>query len=251
MDFSTMEVNEFFAKTKERLTLGELVFEPYETVVYAKDVQVLTMNENIRQINTRGGSQNRLVSYDRSSNYVTIQMEKEIINQNDFAVLEQALLTKNGITSISLRNETILDNNGHGSLQKLPSGGIIVYENGKKIPCSLVGRNFSCGASKAGARVEVDYIYSTPAEARYEVRGDLINTAFSLNLRTVVRDEFSGQMVSGVYYFPHAVFTGGVAFTMGATGAPTKGVFTFRAERPSDCPNMPLYHFSILKEHIL
>ena len=226
--FGLKELYEVSLKATYPIEVRGRTIEIGETIARFDKIQLADFAENKRFISANGGFDNRPRVWWEETRDVALYFTQGIFSREQMALMTNAKLAKNegeAVVSISCREVVETNENGVAFTKHPISGPVFVYNNktGEKITDWRINEE-QLILSQAFLEVMVDYYYQY--DNGYEIIsiGDaLTNGYFSLEGKTRVKDDTTGQVKTGIIKIPKLKLLSNLSMRLGNDAIPQVG----------------------------
>lgn len=256
MKFGVREICDVVLKAKDRVKIGNQVFEKDEPVIYFDTAKTSTVEGAATTVYATGGKGNsRLIAWE-GERTVTFTMEDALISPLGFAILSGAgiveategskisvHMTSNVVGTVESNTMTVsladlIPSNGTLNT-KVDVYGFVLDESGsisKKLgKVKATGTNVtfnvqSLGLSDASYTVLLDYYVDMASGAQQlEITPDKFAGSYYLEASTLFRRQDNGSDMPAQFVIPNVKIQSAFSFAMAATGDPSTFTFTMDA----------------------
>ena len=258
MKFGVREICDVVLRAKDRVKIGNQVFEKDEPVIYFDTAKTSTVEGAATTVYATGGKGNsRLIAWE-GERTVTFTMEDALISPLGFAILSGAGIVETGVNASKISVHattnvigTVSGNNIAIDLQDaIPENGTLntttdIYGF---ILDSTGGISKKLGKVKAsGTRVTFDvaslsleessshtvlldyYIDMNSGVKQIEITPDKFAGSYYLEASTLFRRQDNGSDMPAQFIIPNVKIQSALTFSMAATGDPSTFTFTMDA----------------------
>ena len=227
--FSFKDLEKVSLKATSNIEIGNKQFVPGEPLVHFDKLQVAALDENRDTVAARGGFDNRPhVIWDTTKD-LKLRFSQGVFSKEQFALLTNARLIEQVEVPI-LISETEFketDESGEVTLKHEPAGEMFVYnkETGERITNFLVEGatlRFDVPFLEVCVRYTFNYINTN---FNYKIGQRLINGFVELEGRTRIKDDVSGQVVTGIIKIPKLKLLSELSIRLGEQATPVVGKF--------------------------
>ena len=202
--------------------------EPGETIAYFDKIQLTDFVENKNFISANGGFDNRAHIWWEETKEIKVNLTQGVFSKTQLALMTNAKLVSNqGSSTIPISRLEKIETVENGvALTKYPiSEPVFVYDS--KTGEKMTGWSFSGNqvlVSEAFKEILVDYQYNY--DNGYEIisfGNSLTNGYFSLEGKTRVKDDITGQVKTGIIKIPKLKLLSNLSMRLGNDGVPLVG----------------------------
>jgi hypothetical protein len=232
--FSLKELYDVVIKSTYPIEIGKKTFEIGEILLAFDQVTIANLDEIKSFVFSRGGFDNRaLVSWENTKE-ININFIKGVFSLNHLALLSNSKLLEIENSSISITKREIKESSEEGifELDEIPSSKVFLYDkstgegitsftrDGKIITLTTTEKSF--------VEVYVCYEFEYTDKSKTIVIGNrLINGYLSLEAKTRLKDDTTGQVVTGIFKIPKLKLMSDLSMRLGEKASPI--VADFRA----------------------
>ena len=258
MKFGVREICDVVLRAKDRVKIGNQVFEKDEPVIYFDTAKTSTVEGAATTVYATGGKGNsRLIAWE-GERTVTFTMEDALLSPLGFAILSGAGIveasagsavnvhsTTTVIGTVSSNNITInldsaLPTNGTLSTDAdvygfiLDETGSISKKLGKIRPSSGTSVTFNVAtlslANNSSHTILLDYyVKMTSGVQQIEITPDKFAGSYYLEASTLFRRQDNGTDMPAQFVIPNVKIQSAFTFSMAASGDPSTFTFTMDA----------------------
>lgn len=228
-NFSFKELYDVSLKTTYPIEVGGRVIESQETIAVFDNIQISNFNEIKAMSSANGGYDNRSLVLWEESKEIRFSLIQGIFSKIQFALMAGARLIKNegdnNSIAISRREVIETDDSGQATTKYPISSPIFVYNKntGEKITNFTYSDNV-IKLDKAYLEVVVDYCYQYQNKTETFIVGQqLIDGYLSLQGKTRVKDDTTGQVTTGIITIPKLKLMSNLSMRLGQDAAPQVG----------------------------
>lgn len=221
------ELYEVSLKTTYLIEMGDRKIEVGETVAAFDKIQIANFEEKKNFISANGGYDNRARIWWEESKEIRITLAQGVFSKEQMALMTNAKLLVNegqSIVPVNCRETVETDANGQATLKHEIQTPIFVYDKktGEKISFTysdntiIVGQNYK--------DIVVDYYYNYDNNYSVLTFGRaLTNGYLSLEGKTRVKDDITGQVTTGIIKIPKLKLMSNLSMRLGQDAIPLVG----------------------------
>lgn len=239
-EFSFKELYDVVLRTNHSFKIGDRTVEPGEVVSAFDKIQISGLDLQTKVVTAHGGYQDapRVIWEDVKG--IDLTFAQGIFSDTQLALMTNSRMVKPGTDKLKVHQREIvdLDDNGYIYLRHKPliDENLFIYdeETGIKKDTSGIGEPEETLAgwrlSVEGDPLEkliVDYNFEVDGGTVIEIGGHLASGFLSLEGKTKVQDDITGNMRTGILYIPKLKLISTLSIRLGALAQPVVG--TFRA----------------------
>lgn len=251
--FSFKELEPCYLKATYPIEIGNRIIEKGEVIAAFDKIQIGSLKELKNFVSARGGFDNRA--------HVFWETTKELplsFSQGVFSATQLALLSNSKLVDLSteqpipvLKSEDLESNeNGEITLKEIPIQ-LFIYkkETGEKI--SFTQKEKKIKIETPYTDVVAQYTYNYMGGARQiQIGKRLFNGFVELEARTRVKDDTTGQIVTGLFKIPKLKLMSDLSIRLGAQVTPVVANFSAVGVPVSSRGNSYVGEFYILNNDI-
>ena len=218
-------------KATYNMELGDRTIEENEIILFFDRIQIAGLQELTEVVSANGGYGNRAHVYWETTKEMRFNFSQGIFSKEQFALMANSKLLNSNETNyilLSKREYLETDENGRVQLLKEPIAPIFVYnkETGAKIPIirTFADNVLSLGVQYTEVIVDYNYAYTDGAQV-LQLGRRLINGFVSLTGETRVKDDTTGQIVTGILTIPKLRLMSDLSIRLGAQANPVVASF--------------------------
>ena len=227
--FSFKDLEKVSLKATYNIEIGNKQFVPGETLAFFDRIQVATLSEEKDIRVAEGGYENRAHVFWDTTKDLTLRFSQGVFSQEHFALLTNARLVEQIGVPISITEQEIkeTDETGIITLNHAPVGEIFVYNKGTGARIT----NFTIDGATLNLttpylEVLVRYTYNYINQTfDYKIGQRLVNGFVELEGRTRIKDDVSGQVVTGIIKIPKMKLLSELSIRLGEQANPVVGQF--------------------------
>jgi len=229
--FSFKEFEKVALKATYNIEIGDRKIEPGEIIALFDKIQIARIAEEVRQITANGGFDNRAHVFWTTTKDEIISFSQGVFSSEQLALMVNSRMVEveeNEIIKIS--NQEVLESNGDGEilLSHTPSSNLWIYDKtaGKKINDYTINENVVTLVQpylETIVNYEYDYVNGG---SKYNIGQRLINGFVELEGRTRVKDDTTGQVVTGILKIPKLRLMSNLSIMLGTQAVPVVGNFS-------------------------
>ena len=222
------ELYDVSLKATYPIEVGGRIIEVGETVAAFNKIQIANFEENKNFISANGGYDNRARIWWEESKEIRITLAQGVFSIEQMILMTNARLLNNDGLSVVLVNsrETVESNEvGKAVVKHSIQSPVFIYDKatGEKIINFTYNDNY-INIDRAYTEIVVDYYYNY--DNKYSTltfgRG-LINGYLSLEGKTRVKDDITGQVTTGIIKIPKLKLMSNLSMRLGQDAVPLVG----------------------------
>lgn len=227
--FSFKELEPCYLKATYPIEIGDRKIEKGEVLATFDKIQIGTLKEVKEFVTARGGFDNRAHVYWETTKELPLSFSQGVFSKTQLALLMNSKLLevqKNEPIPILVSEELESNENGEFYLKEVPVR-LFLYEkkSGEKIPFELDEKRVKI--ENPYIDVVAQYIYNYMEGASQIQLGKRLLTGFvELEARTRVKDDTTGQVVTGLFKIPKLKLVSDLSIRLGAQATPIVANFS-------------------------
>ena len=228
---SFKELENVRIKATYNMELGGRTIEENEVILYFDRIQIANLNEITDVVTANGGYSNRAHVFWETTKEVRFAFSQGIFSKDQFALMANAKLFKvdeNVPIMLSRREHVESDERGFVTLKEVPNYPVFIYEYDTGMPIKPFYLNGDNTINIARQYVDtiVDYNWQYTGGAQYiQIGRRLLNGFVSLVGETRVKDDTTGQIVTGILTIPKLRLMSDLSIRLGAQANPVVASF--------------------------
>ena len=211
------------------MEIGNRKIEKGEIIVLFDQIQIANLNEEIERVSANGGFDNRARVFWETSKEQQLAFSQGIFNKEQMSLLlNSKIIIKDSGEEVLVSKREYLESgeNKTFTLKEIPVGQFFVYkkEDYSKINYSIEDKVVTIDT--AYTEVVVDYYYNYVNGANIYLLGmKYLNGFVELEGTTQVKDDKTGQVVTGVLKIPRLKILSNLSIRVGAQANPVVANF--------------------------
>ena len=230
-EFSLKELYDVRLKATYPIEIGNHKFVPGETIAFFDELTLANFQEISTVTSANGGYQNQGRVFWTTTKEVQLAFQQGIFSRTQFALMSNAKLLEfsNEPFSISCREVHDIEIGGDRKieLRNEPTYFFCYDENFNTVdPVSHKGRVIEFSEEEEGKTLTFDYEYSYNNGIQKATIGqELISGFISLEGKTRVKDDITGQTRTGIIKIPKLKIMSSLSMVLGTKANPVVGTF--------------------------
>lgn len=222
------ELYEVSLKTTYLIEMGDRKIEIGETIAAFDKLQIGVFEEKKNFFSANGGYDNRAHVWWEETKEVRVSLAQGVFSKDQLALMTNAqLITNEGQAAIDVNcRETVETNESGIAVVKYPiKPPVFVYdkESGKKITDFTYTEN-NIAINQSYKEVIVDYYYSYDNGYSILSFGRMLTNGYlSLEGKTRVKDDITGQVTTGIIKIPKLKLMSDLSMRLGQDAVPVVG----------------------------
>ena len=228
-NFSFKELEQCYLKATYPIEIGKKTIEKGEVVAKFDKIQIAGLDEVINWITANGGFDNRPHVFWETTKEIDLTFSQGVFSNDQFALMTNSKLFEIGENESVVISETEIlesDEKGEIQLKEFPIS-FFVYskETGEKLTV-LDQQDKKITIDAPFKEVVVSYTYNYVSGAKVvKIGNKLFNGFLELEGRTRVKDDTTGQVVTGIIKIPKLKLMTGLSIRLGAQAIPIVASF--------------------------
>ena len=251
--FSLKELYDVRIKTTYPIEINGKQLEVGETIAMFDRIKIANFEEIKNFIAARGGYNNEGRVFWEDEKEIRINFQQGIFNTSQFSLMNNAKLLENKEnTLLTITKRELNQSNGEGNifLEETPLGNVFIYdENGNKLSYSQEENRLKI--DETYCRVIVDYEYKYKGNSQSILVGrPLIQGFLSLEGKTRVKEDITGQVKTGIIKIPKLRLMSELSMRLGQDAVPVMGSMTISGLPSGVKGSKKVMELTILEEDI-
>ena len=251
--FSFKELEPCYLKTTYPIEIGDRKIEKGEIIASFDKIQIGFMKEIKNFVAARGGFDNRGRVFWETTKELPINFSQGVFSSSQLALLTNSKMIDIPKTiTIPISNIESLESNENGefSLKEKPTS-LFIYnkKNGEKISFELDNKLVKIDEPYLDVIAHYVFDYSGGA-SQIQVGRRLLNGFIELEARTRVKDDTTGQIVTGLIKIPKLKLMSDLSIRLGAQASPVVANFSAVGVPVGSRGNSSVAEFYILNNDI-
>ena len=227
--FSFKDLEKVSLKATSNIEIGNKQFVQGETLAYFDKIQIASLDEERDVRVAEGGYGNPSLVFWDTTKELRLRFTQGVFSEEHFALLTNARLIEQVNVPILISEEEIKETSEQRTitLKHAPVGTIFVYNKntGARITNFTVsGATLTFESSYLEVLVRYNYNYINKIYD-YKIGRRLVNGFVELEGRTRVKDDVSGQVVTGILKIPKLKLLSELSIKLGEQATPVVGRF--------------------------
>lgn len=251
--FSLKELYDVRIKTTYPIEINGKVLETGETIALFDRIKIANFEEIKNFIAARGGYNNEGRVFWEDEKEIRINFQQGIFNTSQFSLMNNAKLLENKENSLlTITKRELNQSNGEGNifLEETPLGKVFIYdEKGNKLSYSQEENRLKI--DEPYCKVIVDYEYKYKGNSQSILVGrPLIQGFLSLEGKTRVKEDITGQVKTGIIKIPKLRLMSELSMRLGQDAVPVMGSMTISGLPSGVKGSKKVMELTILEEDI-
>ena len=226
---SFKELYDVNLKATYNIEIGDRVYVPGEVITRFDKIQVAGLQENIRRVKATGGYENRTLVVWESLRDINLSFVQGVFSMTQFALLSNSRVFNveedEGVL-VSRYEELETNEEGKVKLKNIPNDGLFVYNKstGEKITNYVINEN-ELTISDKFMDIVVTYNYLHKNGQVVKLGQNLLSGFLELEGKTRVKDDTTGQTVTGIIRIPKLKLVSDLSIRLGTSLSPISAQF--------------------------
>lgn len=251
--FSLKELYDVRIKTTYPIEINGKQLEVGETIAMFDRIKIANFEEIKSFIAAKGGYNNEGRVFWEDEKEIRINFQQGIFNMSQFSLMNNAKLLENKENSLlTITKRELNQSNGEGNifLEETPLGNVFIYdENGNKLSYSQEENRLKI--DETYCKVIVDYEYKYKGNSQSILVGrPLIQGFLSLEGKTRVKEDITGQVKTGIIKIPKLRLMSELSMRLGQDAVPVMGSMTISGLPSGVKGSKKVMELTILEEDI-
>lgn len=222
------ELYEVSLKATYPIEMGDRKIEVGETIAIFDKIRIGNFEERKNFISANGGFDNRAHVWWEETKEIRINFSQGVFSQSHLALMTNAKLIVNegnSIVQVNSREEVETNESGVATVKHVINEPVFVYDKrtGNKITnFTYAGNNITINQSYTDIIVDYYYGYDNGYSILSFGRG-LTNGYLSLEGKTRVKDDITGQVTTGIIKIPKLKLLSNLSMRLGQDAVPLVG----------------------------
>lgn len=226
--FSFKDLEKVSLKATYNIEIGNRKIVPGETIAFFDRIQVATLDEEKAVVAATGGFDNRPHVFWETTKDLSLRFTQGVFSKEHFALLTNARLIEqtNAPVLITEHEEKESNENGVITLKYAPVN-IFIYNKatGARITeYTLDGTTLTLTVPYLEVLIDYTFNYINSV-LNYKIGKQLINGFVELEGRTRIKDDVTGQVVTGIIKIPKLKLLSELSVRLGEQANPVAGNF--------------------------
>lgn len=252
--FSFKDLEKVSLKATSNIEIGNKQFIPGETLAYFDKIQVAALDEQRDVRVAEGGYENQPRVFWETTKDLKLRFTQGVFSEEHFALLTNAKLIEQVGVPILISEQEDKETNELGviTLKHAPVGDIFVYNKntGSKITnYTIDGATLTFETPFLEVLVRYTFNYTNKVYD-YKIGRRLVNGFVELEGRTRIKDDVSGQVVTGIFKIPRLKLLSELSVKLGEQATPVVGRFDALCVPVGSRGNTYVTDFVILSDDI-
>lgn len=252
---SFKELYDVHLKLTYPIQIGNRNFDEGETIALFNKIQIAGLDQIKEIVSANGGFDNRPHIFWERTKEIQLKFSQGVFSKTQFALLSNSKILINGKDEqvlITKREEVETDKDGFIFLSKEPVNKIFVYkkEDGERVYPYLIEKN-KLGFTFPYVDLIIIYQYEYFAQAEtLKIGNALIGGYLEFEGKTKIKDDTTGQVVTGLIKIPHLKLMSDLSIRLGAQANPVVANFSAVGAPVGGRGNSYVCEFFFLNEDI-
>lgn len=211
-------------KATYNIEIGDRTIEAGETLTFFDKIQIAGLEEFSRKISANGGFGNRAQVWWDTTQEIRLNFSRGVFSKEQFALLSNSKLVemeKDFKVGVYIRELLESDIDGKIRCKHVPARNIYIYDkkDGSKLDFTQEENILTIEKPFADIIVDYDFDYVGGGQV-VRVGQKLLSGYVSLEGKTRVKDDTTGQVVTGVIKIPRLKLVSDLSIRLGAQANP-------------------------------
>jgi hypothetical protein len=252
--FSFKDLEKVSLKATSNIEIGNKQFVPGETLAYFDKIQVAALDEQRDVRVAEGGYENQPRVFWETTKDLKLRFSQGVFSEEHFALLTNAKLIEQVGVPILISEQEDKETSELGviTLKHVPVGEIFVYNKntGSRITnYTIDGATLTFATPFLEVLVRYTFNYTNKIYD-YKIGRRLVNGFVELEGRTRIKDDVSGQVVTGIFKIPKLKLLSELSVKLGEQATPVVGKFDALCVPVGSRGNTYVTDFVILSDDI-
>lgn len=252
--FSFKDLEKVSLKATSNIEIGNKQFVPGETLAYFDKIQVAALDEQRDVRVAEGGYENQPRVFWETTKDLKLRFSQGVFSEEHFALLTNAKLIEQVGVPILISEQEDKETSELGviTLKHAPVGEIFVYNKntGSRITnYTIDGATLTFETPFLEVLVRYTFNYTNKIYD-YKIGRRLVNGFVELEGRTRIKDDVSGQVVTGIFKIPKLKLLSELSVKLGEQATPVVGRFDALCVPVGSRGNTYVTDFVILSDDI-
>lgn len=226
--FSFKDLEKVSLKATYNIEIGNRKIVPGETIAFFDRIQVATLDEEKAVVAATGGFDNRPHVFWETTKDLSLRFTQGVFSKEHFALLTNARLIEQTNVPVLITEHEEKESNENGVITlKYAPVNIFIYNKatGARITeYTLDGTTLTLTTSYLEVLIDYTFNYINSV-LNYKIGKQLINGFVELEGRTRVKDDVTGQVVTGIIKIPKLKLLSELSVRLGEQANPVAGNF--------------------------
>ena len=222
-EFSFKELYDVSLKATYPIEIGNRSIEEGEVIAFFDKITIANMNDVTSVVSARGGYNNAPHVFWDATREVQMNFTQGIFSTTQLGILFNSKVLNLASDSITITKREALesDENKEMELMENPSGKVFVYdeESGEKVNFTRVDKIITVDSQFKNYIVDYEYLYSNEGKL-VELGKKLLTGYVSLEGRTKIKEDISGQVKTGIIKIPKLKIVSNMSIRLGRDALP-------------------------------
>ena len=227
---SMKQMYDLCLKATYNIEIGNKSYKPGEVIAFFDKIQVMGLNEIASHISARGGKDNRrLVTWDITKE-LNLTFSQGIFSPKTFSLFNNTrMIEQDSNDPIGITQRECVESNESGQviLKHTPARDLYVYDiDGNDVNYTIEGDVLQIESPYKDLIVTYEFDYVNK-HLIYKIGQKYFSMPIALEGRTSLKDDTTGQIVTGIIKIPKLKLMSDLSMTLGDNANPVSS--TFRA----------------------
>lgn len=229
--FSFKDFEKVSLKATYNMKIGNKEYVPGEIITIFDKVRIAGLDTDVKRVFAQGGFDNRIrVTWERTED-LRLQFSQGVMSKTQFALMSNSSIFSNSSAqpiSITTAEEHESNENRQFTLDHVPNGEVFIYnkDTGARITqFELDNKIVTVNSPYLEVLTYYTYDYTNSSEV-YKIGLNLLTGYVELEGRTRVKDDTTGQVVTGLIKIPRLKLMSDLSIRLGAQAIPLVANFS-------------------------
>lgn len=226
-NFGMKEFKAVRIKAKFPIELGNRQIEVGETIAYFDKIYIAGLNEMIKYVTAHGGFDDRGLVVWETANEINLSFSQGVFSKDQLAIMTNSKIVESTGNNVEVcyRESLESDESSVITCKYEPVSNIFVYdeETGNKIEFTQSGNELTI--NEPFKNVIVDYVFNYNGGQVIKIGQTLLNGYVELEGRTRIKDDITGQTVTGIVKIPRLKLMSNLSIRLGSGASPITANF--------------------------
>lgn len=226
---SFKDLEEVSLKATYNIEIGDQIIEAGETIAYFDKIQLSTLSESNDYKTAHGGYGDATRVIWETTKEINFMFTQGIFSKEQFALMTNSkIIEGSNVSPIFIRQREYLESNENGQLicKFTPVQNIFIYNrtDGTKLPFTQNNNILTIENNYMNVIVDYEYEYNNIASI-VQIGAKLFGGFVSLEGKTRVKDDITGNIVTGIIKIPKLRILSNLSMRLGSQASPIVGTF--------------------------
>ena len=253
-NFGFKDLESVCLKSTYSIEIGNRTIEPGEVIAFFDKIQVAGLHELKEVVAARGGYNNIARVWWETTKEIKLNFSQGVFSKEQFALFTNSRLlevAESNPISVSMRESLESDETGVITCKNVPARNIYVYkvEDGSKLQFTQDGKKLTIQNPYVDVIVDYEFDYTDGAQV-IKMGQRLIQGFLYPEGKTRVKDDTTGQVVTGLIRIPKLRLMSDLSIRLGAQANPVVANFSAVGVPVGSRGNTYVCEFDVLGDDI-